>query len=96
MENYDTRVIATIKKCPDCQNNNLIIYTNGTIHCGNCLMGGMLPAKKYRHLLSDDEVIEKVDNKYVFNTILCKMCEAIIQEYPCKWCKYCGGNCSEC
>ena len=62
----DTRKIAVIKKCPDCGKNNLIIYTNGTVHCGNCLMGGMLPAKKYKHLLADKEIIEKVKNEYVF------------------------------
>ena len=64
----ETREVATIKKCPDCRHNNLIIYTNGTVHCGNCLMGGMLSVKKYRNLLTDKEIIENVNNEYVFKT----------------------------
>lgn len=92
----DKRELAIIKKCPDCNKNNLIIYTDGACHCGYCLMGGMINAKKYRHFLKDKEIIEKVNNEYVFNTMLCKRCEGIIEEYPCRWCKYCGGNCPEC
>lgn len=84
----DTRTEVKQTTCPKCNKKFLKIYDNGAFHCTSCLMGGMICASGYRHLLNDPVLREKINNDRIYKTIVCpnEVCRAIVSELPCEWC----------
>lgn len=81
------KYIAT-RKCPECGKDNLLIYDNGTYHCGNCGAAGLLSAKGVRHYAKDPAIRAKLTNEYVLlDFIDCPKCGAVIAEQPCEFCR---------